>query len=60
MTVFFHICEYFGIHPKDFFDDGKKNPEILQTINNDLNKLSDEQLLHIAPVINDIASGNRS
>ena len=60
MTVFFYICEYFGVHPKDFFDAGKESPEILQTINNDLNKLSDEQLLHIAAVINDIASGNKS
>ena len=59
MTVFFYICDYFGIHPKDFFNDEKENPEILQAINNDLNKLSDEQLLHIAAVINDIAAGNK-
>ena len=54
MTVFFYICEYFGIHPKDFFDDGKEYPEMLRSINDDLNKMNKEQLSHIASVIKDI------
>ena len=26
MTVFFYICEYLGIEPKDFFDTASTNP----------------------------------
>ena len=26
MTVFFYICEYFGITPSEFFDTENKNP----------------------------------
>lgn len=26
MTVFFYICEYFGISPKEFFDTGSADP----------------------------------
>lgn len=26
MTVFFYICDYFGITPKDFFDTETQNP----------------------------------
>ena len=59
MTVFFYICEYFGIHPKDFFDDKKRNPEVLRTVQDELNKLSDKQLQNITAVINDIAAGNK-
>ena len=54
MTAFFYICEYFGIHPKDFFDDEIQYPEIVRTINDNLIKMNEEQLLHIAAVINDI------
>ena len=28
MLVFFYICEYFGIHPKEFFDEKLENPGI--------------------------------
>jgi len=54
MTAFFYICEYLGIHPKDFFNDEIQYPEIVHTINDDLMKMNSEQLLHIAAVIKDI------
>ena len=54
MTAFFYICEYLGIHPKDFFDDGKEHPEILSSITDDLIRLSGDQLSRIASVIKDI------
>ena len=28
MMGFFYICEYFGIHPKEFFDEQLENPGI--------------------------------
>ena len=54
MTAFFYICEYFGIHPKDFFDDGIDHPEIVRGINNDLLKMDKDKLTHIATIIKDI------
>ena len=54
MTVFFYICEYFRVHPKDFFDDSMEHPELLRSIYEDLNRMSGEQLLRIAAVIKDI------
>ena len=42
MTVFFYICEYLGIEPKDFFDTASTNPtkayelyEIAKTLDNE-------------------------
>ncbi len=36
MTVFFYICDYLGVSPKEFFDDSLENPaqynELLETI----------------------------
>jgi transcriptional regulator with XRE-family HTH domain len=54
MTVFFNICDYFRIHPKDFFDDGIKHPDIICDINGDLSKLNKEQLQLIASILKDM------
>jgi len=54
MTAFFYICEYFGITPKDFFSDEIPFPEIIRNINNNLLKMNEEQLAHLAAVIQDI------
>ena len=56
MEVFMYICEYLGIAPKDFFDDGVAYPERITSILTDLNKLNDEQLDNIAGIIKAIAS----
>ena len=44
MRVFFYICEYLHISPKDFFDEENVYPEILAQLIPDLLKLSDKQL----------------
>ena len=44
MTVFFYICEYFGITPRDFFDDRLTNPALLQQVIDGLKTLSDNDL----------------
>lgn len=44
MTVFFYICDYFGITPRDFFDDEVNNPALLQQAFDGLKKLSDDDL----------------
>ena len=54
LTVFFYICEYLEISPKDFFDD---NPEFdLESIElfHDLQALPQKQREHIAAIIKDI------
>ena len=32
MSEFIVICEYFGISPRDFFDDGTSNPMLMQKL----------------------------
>lgn len=44
MTVFFWICEYLEISPKDFFDTDKKNPQKINELLNAAKELSDAQL----------------
>ncbi len=54
MTGFFYICEYLGIHPKEFFDDKLKNPAKISEIVSELNKLNDKQLEYILNLTKDI------
>lgn len=44
MRLFFYICEYLEISPKDFFDTDIPNPFIIDEILNELKTLNDEQL----------------
>ena len=44
MCVFFYICEYLEISPKEFFDSDILNPLIIEEILNELKTLNDEQL----------------
>ncbi|MBE6038280.1 MAG: helix-turn-helix transcriptional regulator [Anaerofustis stercorihominis] len=44
MTVFFYICEYFGITPSEFFDTENKNPIRTQELLDATKGLSNEQL----------------
>lgn len=46
MTVFFYICEYLGISPKDFFDMDAEDPKKLCDLMENL-KLLDEQQINI-------------
>lgn len=51
MTNFFYICEYFGITPKDFFDENIAHPENMHTIMKKLSSLSLTQLHAIEALI---------
>lgn len=51
MQVFFYICEYFKITPKDFFDDGTANPALLSSLIGDMSKLDDAQLSAIHEIV---------
>lgn len=54
MQVFFYICDYFGITPKEFFDFDNTNPNKLTEIVNKLKSLNDEQLNLIETMIDNM------
>ncbi|MCM1086851.1 MAG: helix-turn-helix domain-containing protein [Blautia sp.] len=54
MTVFFYICEYFGITPGEFFiDDAAPSMELLAALKK-LQSLDSEKRRHILDVISDL------
>lgn len=54
LTVFFFICEYFHISPKDFFNDAPEvDLEYLELARN-LKKLPEEERNHISLLITDM------
>jgi len=56
MTMFLHICDYLGTSPRDFFDEENKNPEKLKELIEDLKRLNDKSLSHIAGLVKILAS----
>ena len=51
LTVFFYICEYLSISPRDFFDEDIKNPEGLNSLIQDLSQLDDIQLQSLSVIV---------
>ncbi len=51
MQAFFYICEYFKISPKEFFDDGLRNPPRIQAVVDDLIALNEKQIESIHEII---------
>ncbi len=51
MQVFFYICEYLGVTPAEFFDDGNAHPSEYQEIMENLKTLDSENLNHIKGII---------
>ena len=54
MTLFFYTCEYFGISPQEFFDDGNANPERLTELLTDLKQLREPALSHIVGLVKEL------
>lgn len=54
MQVFFYICEYLGLTPQEFFDEGNAYPEQLQDLVANLKKLDQRALEHIAGIVQKI------
>lgn len=54
MQVFFYICDYFGISPKEFFDFENTDPNKLTEITNKLKSLNNEQLNLIETMIDNM------
>ena len=51
MQAFFYICEYLGVTPLEFFDDGNENPEALQQFIEEVRKLSPESMASIMVIL---------
>lgn len=54
MQMFFYICEYLNITPKDFFDEGNAYPEQLDSLITDLKKLDGRALSHISGIVKEM------
>ena len=50
----FYICEYFGITPKQFFDEGDAYPAQLAELVSDLKKLDAASLEHISAIVKEM------
>ena len=51
MQVFFYICEYLGVTPAEFFDDGNSHPAEYRELIQDLNGLSPDNLRLVREMI---------
>lgn len=51
MQIFFYICDYLQITPKEFFDDELVNPNQIETLTNHLKDLSPRQLDLLGEII---------
>ena len=54
MQAFFYICDYFGITPKEFFDDGAGNPSLINELVCDIKLLNEKQISNIHEIIKDL------
>ena len=55
MLSFFYICEYLGVTPQQFFDDGNTNPQQLTAIIEDLKELDMDVLSNVAALVKVLA-----
>ena len=54
MTVFFYICDYFGITPREFFDtENASSMELIQAYKQ-LQAMDDETRRHVIAIIQDL------
>ncbi len=54
MGVFFYICEYLGITPKDFFDVEVEAPVLLADLMKYLRRLNPKQIEHLKQIVMDM------
>ena len=54
MTVFFYICEYLGITPKEFFDTETQEPTRVRELVKAAQHLREDQLEHLIAIVRDL------
>lgn len=55
MSVFFYICDFLEIQPRDFFDDTMDNPTVSKELNEKFDSLTPEQQEHILLLLDDLS-----
>ena len=58
LPVFFYICDYLQISPKDFFDQNQNNFYYTGELVKEIQKLTGSQAQHILAVIKDLNQRN--
>lgn len=59
MTVFFYICEYLGITPKEFFDYEVELPDTTRMLIEASKKMDKESLIHLTALAQALAAKNK-
>lgn len=54
MPMFLNVCEYLGVHPRDFFDGSTQYPIHLSQLTDSLKLLNKHQLSSIENVVKEI------
>lgn len=54
MSVFFNICDYFNITPKDFFDTGATHPAKVDQLLSLVREMDNAQLDHLIAIAADM------
>ena len=54
MAMFFCICEYLNITPRDYFDFEAKSPEALSTLIEYLKQLDENQIKNLTAIVKDM------
>ena len=56
MQSFFYICEYLGVTPKEFFDEGNPNPTALNEFIAEATMLNTHAMSYILGIMNAMTS----
>lgn len=56
MQSFFYICEYLGVTPQEFFDEGNPNPTALNEFITEAKKLDSKAMSYILGIMKELNS----
>lgn len=56
MQSFFYICEYLGVTPQEFFDEGNACPQMLQEFMAEAKKLDSKSMEYILGIMKELNS----
>ena len=56
MQSFFYICEYLGVTPQEFFDEGNPNPAALKEFITEAKKLDSKTMSYILGIMKELNS----
>ena len=56
MQSFFYICEYLGVTPQEFFDEGNACPVRLRELMDEAKRLDESALVHLLALIRELSA----